>query len=241
MKLLAIDTSTLSGSVALLADGEVVAEKLWHGPEGHAAALMPAISDLMRATDVAGPGLDAIVAAIGPGSFTGLRVGLATAKGLALGWGKPLVAVSSLAAMAFNVNKEATAYIVPILDARRGEIYMAAYDNGVEVVAECVRMPSECADKLAALKTNYVCFGDGFNRYRDIFVDRLGPRLVEVDKLPDYPGAVAVGCFGLEKLRRGETTDISVPNYIRRSQAEVNKGGGDAAGNKRIRSLVGRR
>lgn len=226
MTILAIETSTPTGSVALTDGPTCCHEVHWEGNEGHTAQLMPAIEKIFRESGVDPQSLAGIAVAIGPGSFTGLRVGLATAKGLALGWGKPMVAVSSLAAMACHAATT-EGLIVPMFDARRGEIYTAAYRRDGEcVIAEQVITPVRWVELLMNANERCLCLGDGYLRYQSLFADGLGDPLALPSVAMHRPRAALVGQLGTERLARGEIADIAtlLPHYVRRPQAEEKRG-----------------
>ena len=126
---LALDCATIACSAAVWRDGEVVARRLRPGRRGHAEVLMPMVQDVMAEADLAYDALDAIAATVGPGTFTGLRIGLAAARGLALAAGLPLVGVTTLEAIAHGVPESARAgrAVLVVLDARRGQVYAQAF------------------------------------------------------------------------------------------------------------------
>ncbi|HXV37812.1 MAG TPA: tRNA (adenosine(37)-N6)-threonylcarbamoyltransferase complex dimerization subunit type 1 TsaB, partial [Myxococcota bacterium] len=126
--LLALETATAEASVALLRGGELV-DEVAAAPGPAAATLLPAIDRLLERSGVALAAIDAFAVSVGPGSFTSLRVGIATVKGLAFGAAQPVVPVSTLAALALAAGPTHES-VVPLLDARRGELYAAAYAGG---------------------------------------------------------------------------------------------------------------
>jgi tRNA threonylcarbamoyladenosine biosynthesis protein TsaB len=146
------------------ADGEVFeheppVERLAR-PPGHASELMPAAHTLMRAAGLGYADLGAIAVGTGPGTFTGLRIGIATAHGLAHANGTPIHPVLSLAALAAGIE---SALALPLIDARRGELYAAVYENGEEVVAPFVASPEEV---IARAPEGALAAGDGSIRFQ---------------------------------------------------------------------------
>jgi tRNA threonylcarbamoyl adenosine modification protein YeaZ len=123
---LAIDTSTNTASLALASDGEILAELSWRCGRNHTTTLLPYLASLLSQTKLGLEALDAIIVAIGPGSFNGLRVGISTAKGLAFGLGIPIVGISTLAISAYQ-HAETGLGVCPIFNAGRGEIATAIY------------------------------------------------------------------------------------------------------------------
>ena len=129
MKILAIDTATAACSAALLGDGVIIAARHVAMLRGHAGALLPMVEEVMAEADVAYDALDLIAATVGPGAFTGLRVGLAAARGLALAGGLPIIGVTTLEALAHAVEDgSGERSVVAVLNARREEVYYQAYD-----------------------------------------------------------------------------------------------------------------
>lgn len=233
MCILAIETSTRHGSVALLRDGETLAaERSWEGHDGHSLLLLPAIHQLFQEVASDPRAIACVAVAIGPGSFTGLRVGLATAKGLALGWQVPLIAVSTLAAMARNVtesvsvpnsNQVPVPHLVPMLDARQGEIYSAVFrPDGTMVAPEQVIAPARWADTLRALGVPCLCFGEGVLRYRDPFASARKVQIMDGPETVHYPRAGFVALCARDLRARGAYADLHtvVPQYLRRTYAE---------------------
>ncbi len=207
MKLLAIETATPATRVALAVDGEVVAEVEGDG-RPHAAALLPAVERLLAEARIALADVDAFAVSIGPGSFTGLRIGLSTVKAFALG-GRPLAGVPTLAALAWP-ERDAAPTLVASLDAQRGELYAAAYtvggDLGLEPLwSECLLMPDELRSRAPAnakLVGAVGASGEG-----------KGPRAGDVALL----GARILAAGG------GEEAATLVPRYVRRAEAEARR------------------
>lgn len=204
MRILALETATPATGVAVLEDARVVAEAAGEPGRAHGAALLPAVQRALGAAGIGLDGIDAFAVSIGPGSFTGLRVGLATLKAFALGTTRPVAAVPTLGAMAWPA-REPGALLVPRLDAQRGELYAAAYrgegDGLVRVLEESVWRPDELEARLAEL-------GPG----RPVLA---------------APRAAAVGEIGARMLARGQGLPAGdlVPRYLRRAEAEARRTG----------------
>jgi len=214
VKLLAVDTSTLTAGVALL-DGERVLERR-ERVTTHSERLLPLVDELMREAGLQPGDLDGVACAAGPGSFTGLRIGLATAKGLCFATGKPLVLVSSLAALAARAPAGPT--VCATIDAFKGEVYA-----GLFVVEDALPRPLGDEqvlppDALAAqLDDSMWMVGDGVIHYPALLGGR---RLVDHDPAP-RPADVAR--LAAVRLRRGEHDDLAAagPRYIRLSEPEL--------------------
>lgn len=241
--MLGLDTSTLSISAAIVrveptGESSVLAS-LERGPEGpNHSTLLPAwIEQLLARASLALHDLDGIAVAIGPGSFTGLRISLATAKGLAYAAKIPLCGVSTLEAMALGARRtlagaEAGAgAIVPILDARKREVYAGFYRQEGEGVApieagaaaEVVLPPAAVAERLAELEGPLFLFGGGYAAYRELFDEATGGRRAARDAgLPNAPSAIDVATLGGPRLGAYVKEDVFSlePHYIRPSDVE---------------------
>jgi tRNA threonylcarbamoyladenosine biosynthesis protein TsaB len=211
MRVLGLDTATQTAGIAVVDDDLVLAEAT-HDASRRSADLLVAIDDVCRRANLAPTALDAIAIGAGPGSFTGLRIGMATAKGIAFAAGKPLWAVSSLAALVEDAGGTGT--IVAVLDARRGEVFAGCYRDGVLLGEERVMAPGELAPWVATLSAGQpvTYAGDALAAYP------------ELASLPwstiKTPSGRAVAHLAL----RGPRTDILVggaPTYIRASEAEI--------------------
>ncbi|OGQ48258.1 MAG: tRNA (adenosine(37)-N6)-threonylcarbamoyltransferase complex dimerization subunit type 1 TsaB [Deltaproteobacteria bacterium RIFCSPLOWO2_02_FULL_47_10] len=227
MKILAIDTSAKIGSVAVINDNEAVAAIPYQVESSHAEVLVGKIADALNLSKLDISDIDGIAVAVGPGSFTGLRVGLASAKGLAIAGNKPLVGVSSLEALAFSARdvKTRDALLIPCINAYRDEVYTAV-NNKKMLFPECSISPEFFCDKLKDIENDFLFIGDGAERYKDIFEQRLGKRFKIMPSGSLGPLAVSVGFIALPMFARGEIADLVslVPNYIRRPDAEVKYG-----------------
>jgi tRNA threonylcarbamoyladenosine biosynthesis protein TsaB len=222
--LLALETATRTTSVALLRGEELVAEVTAPADLTAAEGLLPAVDAALRdggsdVSDVA-----AFAVSIGPGSFTRLRVGLATAKGLAFGTPRPLVPVPTLAALAWAAKRR-DAPVVPLLDARRGEVYAAAFDLGGDLpqlaLPEGVYTPAEL---IARLPERCLLVGEGVALCGAEICAGLGAGAATG---PADPAARHVGLLGARLLARGKGVPAAeaVPRYVRRAEAEVKRTG----------------
>ena len=232
-RLLALESSGRTPSVALLRGREVVAEA--QAPPGRSGAegLLPAVDAVLRQADLELEAVDAFAVSIGPGSFTGLRVGVATLKGLAFGSEKPVAAVSSLAALAHAAASGADVAgslpIVALLDARRGEVYAGGWQlSGAAGVApvsppEGVYTPQEL---VAALPPGGVLLvGEGIAICGEQVRELAGAE-VQLGPVCE-PRACDVGILGYWKLAAGSAlrAEEIVPRYVRRAEAEVQRTG----------------
>ncbi len=229
MLVLALDTTTRQGSVALARDGALVAvyagdAGTTHGERLPGDALKVLAAQGLRVADV-----DLFAVASGPGSFTGLRIGIATMQGLALANGKPLVGISALDALsalvtslspqpsALSPDREACTW----MDAQRGQVFSAVYANGVATESPVVEKP---ADILARWRRDgrlpRVFAGDGALAYREL-IRRAEPQALIIDPLPPLAPAIATLAEAYVQQRGPAAPDEIRPLYIRRSDAEL--------------------
>ncbi len=231
MKLLALDSSGLVASVAIVEDGadggKLLAEYTVNYKKTHSQTLLPMLDEIARMVELDLNMVDAIAVAAGPGSFTGLRIGSATAKGLGLALDKPLVAVPTLDALAYNLwgtNR----IVCPLMDARRDQVYTGIYEfreGRLNVLEPQMAVGiDEIARRLCALGREVIFLGDGVPVYRE----RIEGQLMAGQNYSFAPAhlnkqrAGAVGALGLEYLREGRTQTAAQhrPEYLRLSQAE---------------------
>ena len=219
MTLLGLDTSTsAAGACVLRADGEwseVVAppERLQR-PPAHASELMPAVADVMSRAEVGWGDLDAIAVGVGPGTFTGLRIGIATARALASANGLPLRPVSSLAALAAGIEAPLR---LPLIDARRGEVFGALYEGAERIWAPFATPPEELARRLRDEGFTPLAAGDGSVRFREVLEEARIP--VE----PDDSEAHVVRALHVCRLGAGvpdEPPEAVLPDYLRDPDAK---------------------
>ncbi len=211
--ILSIDTTSEFGSIALTDGGRVVEETLLHSPDGFGHVLYQEIEKLLGRHAVAVGEMDCFAAASGPGSFTGVRVGLTAAKGLAEATGRRVVAVSNLRALAFFGS---AALRATVLDARRGEVYGAVYDDRLEVVSPEVVM--KFADWLKTLPAG------GFEFVATDFSAFAGQVAAGIPVVTAPRGlGGAIGAIASQDFAAGRSRDpVEVDaNYVRRSDAEL--------------------
>lgn len=221
MKILAVETSTLMGGVAVVDDGGAICELTLSVGETHSAQLMPAVDYVLKTAGCRPDELDALAVALGPGSFTGLRIGLSTIKGLAVAASKPVIGIPTLEAMA-HAFPYCPHLICPMLDARMKEVYAAFFEAGNGTVSRrSDDLVLSVSDLLNDAKEETLFFGTGVKRYREQIVEIMGDLARFAS--PEISGARAstVGFLALERLRRGGVQNIDEiePIYIRESLA----------------------
>jgi len=223
MRLLAIDTSTMLGGVAIMDNDTLVAEARINVKVTHSERLMPEIDHVLAQSGLEISDIDVFAFAVGPGSFTGLRVGLSTVKGLVYATGKKLVAVPTLEAFAWNIPFSKYP-VCPLLDARKKEVYAGLFkwtDNGfVRVINEQV---VEIGRLLSEINGPAFFLGEGSLIYRERIEDALNDRALFAPPQAMVPSPSNVAYLGMRIAERGEFSDPAglVPLYLRRSEAEV--------------------
>ena len=222
--LLTIQTASPAGSIALTAGERLLAELNLDVRQTPTEWLLQSIGDLLDKTDVKKADLDAIAVVKGPGSFTGLRVGLATAKGLSLALGCPLLGISSLQCLAMQLPFSAMPVCV-MLDARKQEVYSASYrwEGGYPypVTEERVVGPELL---LSGVSSETLFAGNGAQVYRTLIVRKLGDRAHFAPAFINLPRAAGAAALAQREWQAGRTfsADELMPNYLRPSEAELN-------------------
>lgn len=232
MQILAIDSSGLPASAAIVVDDEktgvkTLAEYTVNYKKTHSQTLLPMLDEIVKMTEFALEGLDAIAVAAGPGSFTGLRIGSATAKGLGLALGKPLIHVPTLEALAYNLWGT-EGIVCPIMDARRNQVYTGIYEFADGKLTTLMRQTAvgidELAKKLCTYDREIYFLGDGVPVHREKLIGSLmaGKKIWFAPAHMAHQRAASVGALGLEYFREGriETAVEHKPDYLRPSQAE---------------------
>lgn len=225
MRIIGLDSATNVASVAIVEDHKLLAELTFNSKKNHSARLMPMLAWMLEEVQLTLDDISGFAVAVGPGSFTGLRIGLATMKGLAHVKEKPILAVPTLDGLAANV--EGTYGIVcPILNARRNEVYTALYRwDGTQNqrLTKYMALSLEALVKYIEAEGGEVTFlGDGVPVYREDLVNMLPNARFAASSNGICRGA-QIARLGLEKLKRGEVADYYSlePLYIRESEAEV--------------------
>ena len=222
MKILGVDTSTPIGSVALIDDDNVVAEHTLDIVRAHSSRLMPAIDSVLKWGDITVNDLDGCAVGIGPGSFTGIRIGVATIKSICYAIDKPIVGVSTLEAIAYNL-RWSNSIICPLLDARRSETYGAIFEGNTnwERLSEDLCLPINAfldrikEDTSPDCPINFV--GDGLVTYGDAVRENLGDRVHFADAIFNVPRGATIAYLGAQRLQQGDSDNYwtLVPNYVR--------------------------
>lgn len=228
MKLLAIDTSTMLGGIVIMDENGLIAEIRLNVKSTHSERLMTTIDYALKQASITLSDIDVFAVAIGPGSFTGLRIGLSTVKGLSYATGKPIVSVPTLEAFAWNFPYSRYP-VCTMLDARKKEVYTALFewkDEGfVRLIDERSARPEEFM-RYTLHPTPYDKFifaGDGVLLYKTKIMEIMGEKAIFASPEKMVPSPANVAYLGIKKAMKGEFSEpVSlVPFYIRRSEAEI--------------------
>lgn len=225
MKLLAIDGASRAASAALMVDGVLVAESFVENELTHSQMLLPMVDETLSRAGVPIGELDAIAVVTGPGSFTGVRIGVSTAKGLAHALGIPVVGVEALTALCYNVPSF-SGVLAPMMDARRDQVYAAAfcYQAGqlVNILpGEALRL-SDFLDQLGKTQGNILFLGDGTPPHKEEILSTLGERasIAPAHWMAIRASSVAMAAQAAVSAGKGVSAHEIMPLYYRAPQAE---------------------
>ncbi len=222
MKILALDTSAAVCSASLCEDKNLISQMTLNTGNTHSETLLPIIEQILKLSDTSADDIDMFAATTGPGSFTGVRIGVATLKGMAFGKDRPCVGVSSLESLAYNLLGF-DGIISPVMDARRDHVYNALFkcENGklLRLCSDRLISVSELDEELSGLDGKIYLCGDAYGLCERKF-QKTG-----ICSVPDglkLPRAYSLSCVALDKYIRGEyVSDFEIaPVYLRPSQAE---------------------
>ena len=223
MRVLAVDTSSNVATVAVMENDLLLGEYILNHKKTHSQKIMPMIEQLLSDLELTANDIDIFAAAVGPGSFTGLRIGVATVKALAHAVGKRVVSVGTLEALAYNVP-QCEHIIVPIMDARRNNIFTASYiwDEGFKEIGEPEGITIEECVEACGNFFETVFVGDGAIIHKDYIVEKLGDKAIFPHGAVLNSRASSVAAIAMERAKRGETQSYleMKPYYIKKSQAE---------------------
>lgn len=224
MIILAVETSTPWASVALVEDDHILTEVVIEKGLTHSKTLLPSVNEMLSNRKLTVFDLDLLAVGAGPGSFTGLRIGLSAVKGLAWAASKPLVGVNSLETMAQGTPLHLSP-LCPMMDARKSEVYSAVYErngNGLSCRLPMAAISPEDLARSITEKTYF--FGDGAEKYSEVMSGILKEKFVRTKETPDYPKATVTAVMARKLYENGIKSDpaLITPIYIRPSDAELN-------------------
>ncbi len=223
--ILALENSGLCGSIALISGSHCIAEHSQLSRLTHSKRMLSSLERLMQETETEWNEIDAIAISLGPGSFTGLRIGLSTVKGLAMASGTPLIGVSSLDGLAGQFGFTSL-LICPLLDARKKEIYAAFYrsdkNGNVSRISDYLVAPPE--DIIAQINEPTLFIGDGTEVYKELLHDKLGDQAIFAPPQLNFAKASSIGYLALPLWQQKHFLDPASagPIYVRPSDAEIN-------------------
>ena len=226
MIILSIDSSTPVAGVAIADGRNLLGEIMLHTKNTHSEKLMPLVQQLLQEVQLTMQDLDAIAVTQGPGSFTGLRIGMATAKGLAQGARKQLLAVPTLDCLAYNLIHY-SGILCPIMNAQKKQVYTALYRSkadGLERLSDYQAIAAEqLAQQLQALQQDVWFVGDGVEAFAEVFSTQLGQYCHFADGHQSFPRAGSLAMLAVQKAEQQQFDDLFQTEllYIRKSEAEV--------------------
>lgn len=228
MKILAIDSSGMTATCALLDDEQIIAEYTVNYKKTHSQTLVPMLDEIKKMTELDMSTLDAIAVTSGPGSFTGLRIGGATVKGLSLALNIPVIPVPTLDAFSYN-GYGSSKLICPMMDARNNQVYTGLYEfvNGSHkvVLAQCAVSIEEICEEINKTGREVLLLGDGAKAYKEDIERLLTVPFTFAPIHLDHMSAGALGAIALIYIKEGKTVDGTSFSleYLRRPQAEREK------------------
>lgn len=218
MIVLAVESSAVAASVALQKDDRLLAEMTLNRGNTHSENLLPMVEALLTRLDLTIDDVDLFAVSVGPGSFTGVRIGVATIKGLAFGKNKPCVGVSTLEALAENLAFLSDGLICPVMNARRNQVYTALFRGKVRLTPDMAISAEELEKRLAAYAEPVLFVGDGY----DLVTSQTKHPYLPLPERLRLQSAASVASVALQKAKEGALlTDAQLsPVYLRPSQAE---------------------
>lgn len=225
MKVLAIETSSMVASAAIINEDKLLAEFTINNKKTHSQMLMPVVEQVIDRLDLTPSDIDVFAVSSGPGSFTGIRIGVATVKSLGQALNKPVIGVSGLDGLAFNLV-HFNGIICPMMDARNGQVYTCLYrSNGVEIDRLKEYMAIRVIDLACLIRESgeAVMFcGDGVPMHKDLLTEELGERAKFAQSPFMFQRASSIAFLALKKAKLNEVLNYNElqPYYLRKSQAE---------------------
>lgn len=226
MYILGIEAATPVAAVAVVTEGKVLAERMVNNRRTHSVNLLPMIRDILSDANINKNNLNGIAVSVGPGSFTGLRIGMSTAKSLAQVLNLPVIGIPTLEALAYPLTGHA-GLVCPILNARKSEVYAALYRSiGLEqscLLPAFAAEPTKLAQKLLTYDEEITFLGDGVIEYKDTLRNHMNGRARFAPECSSIPRGAAVAELGLRLIESGtiQSPYTLLPQYVRLSEAEI--------------------
>jgi len=220
MKILAIDTSSPVASAAVMVDSNLVGEYVISNGKTHSQIIIPLISDMLTKAGISVHEIDVFAVSLGPGSFTGLRIGIATAKSFAQALNKKIIGISALDSLHANLPCGNDLFICPIMDARRGNVYNSIYKNGIKLKDDRLININEVLEEVSGNKTIFL--GDGILKHKETIVSVMGDNAIFAPANLSMQKSSSVAFLANQRVMNGEFDNIYSlePVYVRASQAE---------------------
>ena len=225
MRILAIDSSSMVATVAITTDGILNAEYTINHKKTHSQTLLPMIAEIVKMIEIDMDSIDAVAITGGPGSYTGLRIGSATAKGIGLALNKPIINVPTMDALAYNLYS--SQYVIcPIMDARRGQVYTGIYkfeETEMKTIKpQCIMMIDELIKELDTIKESVMFLGDRVDVHKQLIDDIMDTKHYYAPASMNRHKASTLGTIAEIYYKNGktETAKEHKPEYLRLSQAE---------------------
>lgn len=225
MRILAIDSSSMVATVAITTDGILNAEYTINHKKTHSQTLLPMIAEIVKMIEIDMDSIDAVAITGGPGSYTGLRIGSATAKGIGLALNKPIINVPTMDALAYNLYS--SQYVIcPIMYARRGQVYTGIYkfeETEMKTIKpQCIMMIDELIKELDTIKESVMFLGDGVDVHKQLIDDIMDTKHYYAPASMNRHKASTLGTIAEIYYKNGktETAKEHKPEYLRLSQAE---------------------
>jgi len=230
MTILAIESTSRMGGISIIKNGKIIAENMHSGFETYCARLVPDIENMLNCLDISWKDLNGVAVSIGPGSFTGLRIGIATAKAISFCLDIPILGIPTLDALAMNITPCPDLLICPVIDARKEQIYTAIYrhtqDGLIRITPYTAIKPSEFIDTISEQTERIHFLGDGLIKFKEIFDPLFAKnKSTAATENLNYVRASNVAWLADLRLKKNHKDDATtlLPIYIRPSDAEVKK------------------
>lgn len=219
MKILAVDSCSSAATCALVSDDKLTAEIVLNDKKTHSVKLLPQIEHMLEASETDISDIDYFAVTVGPGSFTGQRIGIATVKGLAHAVNKPCIGVSSLEALAYNLPLNPF-FVCPIMDARRQQVYTATFKNLEYITHDRAIALSDLLTEQQGTDTVFI--GDGVESFREIIIERMGAKAHFPPAHLLHLRGSSVAELAKKYINENKIYDYNSlqPSYLRLSQAE---------------------
>ena len=222
MRILAIDSSSMVATVAITTDGILNAEYTINHKKTHSQTLLPMIAEIVKMIEIDMDSIDAVAITGGPGSYTGLRIGSATAKGIGLALNKPIINVPTMDALAYNLYS--SQYVIcPIMDARRGQVYTGIYkfeETEMKTIKpQCIMMIDELIKELDTIKESVMFLGDGVDVHKQLIDDIMDTKHYYAPASMNRHKASTLGTIAkMEKQKQLRSISLNISVYPRQKE-----------------------